>query len=511
MKSIARNGLIMLATATALASSAPVEAQIPQVQDGLYIAEQGFFVVRVENGFPDPLSIFGDIFRTQFTTFQSFSGPQGSVSVSIDETPDQIVFSISVSSDQVNGSATLSATVDSRTSNAEFYEDTVTFTTRSQINGEPEEVESTTTTRRYTPISATSMTLLISTGTDSGAEVILNLASNGGGASQSDPILPVSTDGSPINWQEAVDIALQFFDPNDPIWLDPPYASGFRYELDPAKNDPTLRFSGAELPTGFGNSMEVWAAPEEGAPMQRLATQGAGRVDIAGVLDNDGVTVFEVRGLSPLADLESEIPFPVGVLFTGGFRSTATVTVSPLGVVDDPINTPTPTVTPTPTPVGTPDTTPSSDSAVVLSNLNATNWEPVTVAGVFDAPGLNSDGSGLTLTVEGGSTNTFGSWATTELLDPIPAGLYELEIDITTIGSMGTNRVPDLRVRVLDETALSQNFVSEAALLGQPLPATVRVPFRSKGTPWRIAIDLLSFTPEQTGGFEITGIRLIEP
>lgn len=160
-------------------------------------------------------------------------------------------------------------------------------------------------------------------------------------------------------------------------------------------------------------------------------------------------------------------------------------------------------VTPTPTPIPA-----SSDSNFVFSHLDGTQWEQsVGYPALFDAPIFSDDELGLGLYVND-PTRTFGYWQTINQLDALPAGRYSLKIFISPDPSSISGRYPEMRIRVFQgDNSLSKMAVFAQVSTDTAVPPYVEVVWNSDGvSPWRVAIDILSFVPDYDGGYLITAI-----
>jgi hypothetical protein len=150
---------------------------------------------------------------------------------------------------------------------------------------------------------------------------------------------------------------------------------------------------------------------------------------------------------------------------------------------------------------------PSSNPDFVFQNLNEGQWEySEGYPALFDAP-VFDDQLGLELYVSD-PNRTFGYWQTKSMLNAPAAGRQAIRIYLTPSNPAGTGRFPELRIRVFK----GDNSESKMAIFAQTTPTTnvpefIEVVWESDGvTPWRLAIDLLSFVPDYAGGYIITDI-----
>jgi hypothetical protein len=167
------------------------------------------------------------------------------------------------------------------------------------------------------------------------------------------------------------------------------------------------------------------------------------------------------------------------------------------------LDAPDPTPIPTPTPVPA-----SSDSNFVFSHLDGSQWEQsVGYPALFDAPIFSDDDLGLGLYVND-PTRTFGYWQTINQLYPLPAGRYSLKIFISPDPSSISGRYPEMRIRVFQgDNSLSKMAVFAQVSTDTAVPPYIEVVWNSDGvSPWRVAIDMLSFVPDYDGGYLITNI-----
>jgi hypothetical protein len=163
-----------------------------------------------------------------------------------------------------------------------------------------------------------------------------------------------------------------------------------------------------------------------------------------------------------------------------------------------------PNPNPTPTPIPNPE---YADSTIVFSNLNSTHWEhsegfpPFLQAPIFD------EEFGLALYVSDPNA-TFGYWQTRKQLNSLPAGRYSLIIHLLADPTNIDGRYPEMRIRVFQ----GDNSLSKMSVFAQVTPETetpsyIEVVWQSDGvSPWRVAIDLLSFVPDYEGGYSVFSV-----
>lgn len=164
--------------------------------------------------------------------------------------------------------------------------------------------------------------------------------------------------------------------------------------------------------------------------------------------------------------------------------------------------TPTPSPTPSPTPVATP----SSDPSVVFANQNSTQWETASISPPFTAPSFASNG-GLVITTND-PANGFGFWQTRNLLTAPAAGRYRVRITLAGTSIAAGKRHPEIRARVFrgDNRLSCMGLVAETTS-GQGYLSPIDIDWTSDGTtPWRVAIDMLSFASDVAGGVTVSSI-----
>ncbi|MCB2155327.1 VCBS repeat-containing protein [bacterium] len=161
--------------------------------------------------------------------------------------------------------------------------------------------------------------------------------------------------------------------------------------------------------------------------------------------------------------------------------------------------------TPAPTP-----TTPSNDPAIVLANLNSTQWQTGSLS-LFTAPDFSESAEGLGLSIASNPDGTFGAWYTREPLDPLPAGRYLIRAHIAESAHVDSRRHPEVRLRVYHATnERSVMSVAPEIVSGQGLSDVVEVIWQSDGiSQWRVALDLLSFASDLEGGFTVTKLEAV--
>lgn len=150
----------------------------------------------------------------------------------------------------------------------------------------------------------------------------------------------------------------------------------------------------------------------------------------------------------------------------------------------------------------------TSTSESAFEELSLVNWESGSAAPTFVAPTFSNDGSGLSEAIPTGQNNVFGFWQTRLPLEPLPAGKYELMVHFEWQSTEGVP-APDVRVRVFeaDNAKNVMTHTVDRSALGKPLPMAITTTWESDGTSqWRVAIDLLGFTPPQAGSFKITEV-----
>ncbi|MCC7391798.1 hypothetical protein IT571_05510, partial [Candidatus Sumerlaeota bacterium] len=150
----------------------------------------------------------------------------------------------------------------------------------------------------------------------------------------------------------------------------------------------------------------------------------------------------------------------------------------------------------------------TSTSESAFEELSLVNWESGSAAPTFVAPTFSNDGSGLSEAIPTGQSNVFGFWQTRLPLEPLPAGKYELMVHFEWQSTEGVP-APDVRVRVFeaDNAKNVMTHTVDRSALGKPLPMAITTTWESDGTSqWRVAIDLLGFTPPQAGSFKITEV-----
>ena len=153
-------------------------------------------------------------------------------------------------------------------------------------------------------------------------------------------------------------------------------------------------------------------------------------------------------------------------------------------------------------------TTPSGNPVVVIAALGPTQWTPTTVS-PFAPPFFDAE-DGLIIGSFANPENTFGFWQTSRELAALPIGRYRIRMELATLPATEGARRPELRVRLFN----ADNTLSRFALLANPIPGDtaptfLNVLWESDGTtPWRIALDLLSFQPDIQGGYRITAISV---
>lgn len=96
-------------------------------------------------------------------------------------------------------------------------------------------------------------------------------------------------------------------------WYDPPLASGFAYEVE-TESSPDSRFTHFGAPTGINSAEDIFDIVVDGSVIGQIAGgEVFNFVDQLG----DGVTRFEVHGITPSVDVESDngSPFPSFLAF----------------------------------------------------------------------------------------------------------------------------------------------------------------------------------------------------
>lgn len=146
-----------------------------------------------------------------------------------------------------------------------------------------------------------------------------------------------------------------------------------------------------------------------------------------------------------------------------------------------------------------------------FANLRPGSWVQGSVPSRFDSPEFDvSIPTGLRLETRT-ADNTFGYWQTARNMFPLPPGIHGIRVRVAPTLAGLNKRHPEVRVRafradsrvssmaLLAETTAGGGYASNDAVLG----------WVSDGaTPWGLATDLLSFSPDNSGGFAVTSISI---
>ncbi len=159
--------------------------------------------------------------------------------------------------------------------------------------------------------------------TDGGANITLRRTNTGTGLGQGSPIIPVG-----VNWRVSTVLAFPIINPTRTVWLDPPFATSFQYDLAAGRKE---RISKVALPKGFGNKIKVLVKKSAKAKPTLVGTYKSGtRIDLLkrpGL--SGGAHSVIVQGIKPKVDLKKKAPYPLGLTFTGLKESAAKVKVTP--------------------------------------------------------------------------------------------------------------------------------------------------------------------------------------
>lgn len=173
------------------------------------------------------------------------------------------------------------------------------------------------------------------------------------------------------------------------------------------------------------------------------------------------------------------------------------------GATTTPTPTPTPVVTATPTPI-------PSNLLEPLAILDGEHWAPVTFPGVFTEPTLAASAS---LVLDTSGSNTFGFLETRSLVGPLDDGRYRLVTTVTPSGAPGDGETyPEIRLRVSTGNSLVNFLRADASTGADPGERQLVSYFATNGGPdsFRVAVDILRFIDNQTGGFTVTEFS-VEP
>ncbi len=158
---------------------------------------------------------------------------------------------------------------------------------------------------------------------------------------------------------------------------------------------------------------------------------------------------------------------------------------------------------------------PISDSInpyVVLEETHPEHWVLGTVPGVFEAPVKIDEPLGLRI-IDSDPSNTFGFLETKEALLPLPKGLYKIYLWPASYAGTPEEKgktLPDIRFRVFSNP-LDQQVGTQAISSGDEISyEPMSVYWESDGeTPWKVALDLLSFDANRARGVYFFDIRIL--
>ncbi len=158
--------------------------------------------------------------------------------------------------------------------------------------------------------------------TQSGVTVELTRTNTGTGVGQRSPILPRL-----INWRTPTILSFPIIDPASPLWLDPPYAGSFQYDIAAGRSE---RISTVILPKGFGRGIKVLAkkTPTSKPVLVGKFKSGAKINLLSKRAFRKGASSVIVRDIKPKVDLKKKAPYPLGLTFTGLSESAADVKIT---------------------------------------------------------------------------------------------------------------------------------------------------------------------------------------
>ncbi|MCP5532827.1 MAG: hypothetical protein H7A49_10750 [Akkermansiaceae bacterium] len=162
--------------------------------------------------------------------------------------------------------------------------------------------------------------------TDAGFTTTLKRTSTGTGAGQGSPIVPRNA-----NWRVTVVISFPIVNPTRPVWVDPPFAGGFQYDVAKGRKE---RIASIQLPKGFGKAIKVYAKPKSkgGAKLIGKFKSGA-KVNLLKKKGfKGGAASVMIKNIKPKVNLKKKAPYPVGLTFTGLNESAAKVKTKPTNV-----------------------------------------------------------------------------------------------------------------------------------------------------------------------------------
>lgn len=159
--------------------------------------------------------------------------------------------------------------------------------------------------------------------TDNGSTTTLTRTSTGTGLGQGSPIIPRN-----VNWRVTTLLQFPIINPTRPIWVDPPFAGGFQYDVAAGRKE---KISSIQLPKGFGNGIKVYAKKSAKAKPALVGKFKSGsKINLLKKKAfKSGASSVIIKNIKPKADLKKKAPYPVGLTFTGLNESAAKVKVKP--------------------------------------------------------------------------------------------------------------------------------------------------------------------------------------
>jgi hypothetical protein len=158
---------------------------------------------------------------------------------------------------------------------------------------------------------------------DGGSATTLQRINSGTGLGQGSPLIPRN-----VNWRVVTVLVFPIVNPVRPIWLDPPFAGSFQYDVAPGRKE---RISSVVLPKGFGNKIKVLAKKSAKSTPSLIGTYSSGsKINLLKKPGfKSGAASIIVQGIKPKVDLKKKAPYPLGLTFVGLKESSARVKVTP--------------------------------------------------------------------------------------------------------------------------------------------------------------------------------------
>ncbi len=159
--------------------------------------------------------------------------------------------------------------------------------------------------------------------TENGVSTTLGRTNTGTGSGQGSPIIPRN-----VNWRVTVLLQFPIINPTRPVWVDPPFAGSFTYQVAPKRKE---RISVIELPKGFGNGIKVYATSgSKGKPKLVGKFKSGAKINLTKkAAFKGGASSVVIKDIKPKVDLKKKAPYPVGLTFVGLTESAAGVKVKP--------------------------------------------------------------------------------------------------------------------------------------------------------------------------------------